>query len=206
MNYVPPPPPGGVKSSMKGIALAIVVAYLLSVITMIIITPYVLSLFPIKNQQIADGAVTTDKLADEAVTNLILSAYAIPYNSTSNTAQISKSTLTWEDIDGMSVTINLERTSHLIILFSTNSAVDNNDASILWRATIWNGTTTVNAQPGDLYMQPGGLKANKYANLSYDWYQPNVNAGSYTIKIQWAVSGGTGWVSIRSLTVIALPA
>jgi hypothetical protein len=217
MNYVPLPPAGGVKSSMKGIALAIVVAYLLSLVTMIVIAPYTLSLFPVKTRQIADGAITTDKIVDDAITidkiaeesvaNSIIAAYAIPYNSTYSTTQVTRSTNTYADIDGMSVTINLERASHLIILFSTQATVSDQDTTVLWRARISNGTIAESAQPGEFYMQPGGLKASLWASLSYNWYKPNVTAGSYTIYIQWLVTGGgSSTVRAMTLTVIALPA
>lgn len=183
---------------MKGIALAIVVAYLLSLVTMIVIAPYTLNLFPVKTQQIADDAVTTNKIAP----------YSIQHNSSwMQGPHLSKTTAVWEDIGGMSVVITLERTSNLIVLFSTNAAMDDTGYSISWQAVMRyeNGTESI-LWPGQVYMQPGGLETSKYATLSYNWLQPNVAAGSYTVKVQWYVQGSTGWVYSRSLVVIALPA
>jgi len=153
-------------SAKKGLVLAIVVAYLLSLVTMIVIAPYILSLFPVKTGQIANGAVTTDKIAEGSVANLKLADYAIPFNSTSSITAISKTTSTYEDIEGMSVDITLERTSHLIIMFSAKAAISDATKSILWQALIYDGSTEYIALSRAVYLQPN---LNYYTSISYNW-------------------------------------
>jgi len=149
---------------------------------------------------IAAGAVTTTKIADYAVTNLKLAAGAIPFNSTYGTGTISKTTASWENITDMSVTITVERNSTLLIMFSVQSAISLDDKNILWRALV----NTDTALPGALYLQPPG-EGSQWSLVSYNFYQPDVSAGEYTVYVQWYVSGGTGWVGHRTLFVIALP-
>jgi molybdopterin-binding protein len=162
--------------------------------------------------KIADGAVTTVKIADYAVTNLKLASYAIPFNSTySVTLASTTETANWVDMAGMSLTIRLDRISHVIILFST-VAYNSDPACQIWvRAQI--GATT--AYPGEIMLTPTiseelGWPANHrhtiyYMAYSFHFYRPLVTAGTYTVRIQWRVTGGTGYAVSRTLTVIALP-
>jgi len=163
--------------------------------------------------KIADGAITTVKIVDYAVTNLKLASYAIPFTSTYNTSpDATDSTLAWVDMAGMSVTLTLDRTSHILIMFSTEAYNSDPAYRILVRARIG----VIDAFPGSIDLTPtvsAGLGAPYthrhtigYMAYSYNFYRPSVSAGTHTIKIQWMVSGGTGYVGSRTLTVIALPA
>jgi len=157
--------------------------------------------------KIADGAVTTSKIADYAVTNLKLAAGAIPFNSTYSTSSTSTTSLV--DMPGMSVEITLERNSTLLIMFSTEAWNDDPNARISVSALV-NAST---ARPGGVYLTPtvavGGTFPHQhtlgYAAYAYNFYQPSVTAGFYTVKIRWSVTGGTGYAWYRTLTVIALP-
>jgi len=151
--------------------------------------------------QIKDGAVTTNKIADYAVTNIKLSAHAIPFNSTFATGMVSKTTASWENITGLSVTVTVERNSTLLIMFSTQTAISLPDESIMWRASV----NAANALPGSIYLQPPG-EGTQWSSVSYTFYKPDVSAGQYVVYIQWSVSGGTGYVGSRTLFVMALPA
>jgi molybdopterin-binding protein len=163
--------------------------------------------------KIADGAVTTVKIADYAVTNLKLASYAIPFASTYGWfTDSTDSTLTWVDMDDMSVSITLQRTSHLLILFSAEAKADYLQ-QILVQALVGESV----ADPGYIYLTPivqetgwaflpTHSHALGYGAYAYNFYRPSVSAGTYTIKIQWRVTGGTGYVGDRTLTIIALPA
>ncbi len=67
------------------------------------------------------------------------------------------------------------------------------------------------AQPGEIYLTPNIYPHDSqshfidWAAYGYNFYQPSVSSGTYTIKVQWKVSGGRGYVTDRTLTVIALP-
>lgn len=154
--------------------------------------------------KIADGAVTTVNIADYAVTNLKLASYAIPFASTYSTTLASTTeTVNWVDMAGMSVTLTLDRTSHILIIFSTEAYTNQQDKQISVRALV----DALVAYPGSI-----GLTPREYSDYSdsraytYTLYLPSVSAGTYTVKIQWMVSGGTGYAGSRTLTVIALPA
>jgi len=152
--------------------------------------------------KIADGNVTTAKIADGNVTNMKLAAYAIPFNSTYQTNQLMKTTSSWENITGTSVTITLERNSTLLIMFSTEASITLSTASIQWRALV--NTTT--AAPGAVWLQPPDTTGLKWTPVSYNFYQSSVSAGQYTVYIQWSVPlGGTAYVNARTLFVTALP-
>jgi len=159
--------------------------------------------------KIADGAVTTSKIADYAVTNLKLATGAIPFNSTYSTSSISTTMLV--DMPGMSVEITLERNSTLLIMFSTEAYTNDPDGRITVAAYV-NASV---ARPGGLVLLTpnvavGGVFTHQHtlgwAAYAYNFYQPSVTAGFYTVKIRWSVSGGTGYAWFRTLTVIALPA
>lgn len=124
------------------------------------------------------------------------------FDSMYRTDQLNKTTQGWENVTGMSVTMTLERNSTLLIMFSTEATVAHPDASINWRARV--GTT--DAIPGGVWLQPPDTTGLKWTSVSYDFYQPRVSAGQYTVYIQWSVSSGyTAWVRARTLFVIALP-
>jgi hypothetical protein len=150
--------------------------------------------------KIVDGAVTTSKIADYAVTNLKLAGQAIPFNVTYRTDTITKTTASWQDINGTSVTLDLQRNSTLLIMFSAQTGITNMSTTIAWRAVV---DTTV-AYPGYVPLQPPGA-LTYYSSTSYNFYQPNVSAGKHTISMQWYVYSNIGYVDQRTLTVIALP-
>lgn len=155
----------------------------------------------VTTEKIADWAVTTDKIADGTVTNLKLAANAIPFNSTHSYQESSTTSTVLEDMPDMSVDVTLERTSHLIIMFSTE-AQHLSSTDRIWVSAYVGGTL---ALPGGVHLTP--YESESYSSYTYNFYLPNVSGGIHTIKMRWLVEpGGTGWVWWRSLTVIGLPA
>jgi len=149
---------------------------------------------------LATSSVSTIKIVDGAVTNVKLESKAIPFDSTYSTDADSTTSTTFKDMLDMSVSITLGRKSHVLILFSCNAYQSLSTASILIRARVG----TLDAQPGSVFL----LSSNPASNgaYAYNFFLPNVAAGTYTVKIQWSVSSGEGHVGDRTLTVIGLPA
>jgi len=149
----------------------------------------------------------------------ILEAHATLFNSTYSTSiDMTTETMDWVDMDDMSTTIILNRSSHLIIMFSAEAKVEGDspefwtDASIRIRALV----EDVAAYPGDVYLTPTisqelGYPASHRHKLdwcaySYTFYLLSVSAGTHTIKLQWRVTESTGYVHERTLSVIIIPA
>jgi len=117
-------------------------------------------------------------------------------------------TMQYIDMNDMSVTIALNETSDVFILVSLQALPDF-DERIYIRALI-NGEV---AKPGEVYLTPVifDLSATDsylvgWGSYTYNFYEPSVSPGTYTIKIQWMLSSGMGDIADRTLTVIALPA
>jgi len=123
--------------------------------------------------------------------------------------------MNWIDMDYMLVTVNLQRESHVLILFSTEAELIEGHGSIRVRVLMNTSTT----YPSNIYMTPAisvelcPLSCHRhsldYGSYSYNFYQPSVPAGNYTIKIQWRLlsleDGIQGCVRDRALTVLAFP-
>jgi len=146
--------------------------------------------------------VTTERIADAAVTNAKLAAGAIPFNSTYSTTPQSTTSMDWPDMPDMSVSITLATKSHVIIMFSSRA----------WLATTGNFIRVrAKVGPSDAYPGSAGIpltdQTSMWWSYSYVFYLPNVNAGVYTVRIQWrvATSASAGNVAERTLSVIALP-
>jgi uncharacterized coiled-coil protein SlyX len=153
-----------------------------------------------------------------SVTNLDLAPSAIPFNLTYNIShQFTTETASFVDMPYTSVTLTLNRTSQLLIMFSADAGMTaasvNENAYIYCQATV-NGTA---ATPGTIELTPRLSVENGYPNThshrivegacSFNFYYGPVNAGTYTIKIRWYLSAtGTGDVWNRTLEVIGLPA
>jgi len=159
--------------------------------------------------KIVDGAVTTRKIADYAVTNLKLAPFAIPFNSTYSTTVISTTqTGNWVNMTDMSVNLTLSRTSHLLIMFSATAQNNDPNNRVVMRALVNN----LVAFPGAVFLTPTltvselNQHAIGWASHAFNFYRPSVSAGTYTIKMQWIVTVGTGDIGYRTLTVIVLPA
>jgi hypothetical protein len=214
----------------------IAVTWILSLITTLAVVYLAPYNFQIGTNQITNGAVTTDKIADSAIntTNLAdgavssakvldgnltaadiadgavtsrkLVSRAIPFSYTNNPDEEATTSTTWVDMPDMSVSITLERTSHIIIMFSAIAYVKVLGNSIMVRAIADEAT------PDEAIPYPVEIVLTKETQLtmgphSFTWNLPDVSAGTHKVKIQWLVSGGigTGNVADRSLTVIALP-
>ena len=147
-----------------------------------------------------------------SVTNLKLAADAIPFNSTSDTDFTTTNMGSWGNMSYMAVTMTLNRTSHLLIMFSTD-AYDDTAGNIIYARAVVDGTV---AQPYQIVLTPYTSSELGYplshshiiydVCSSYNFCQPFVSPGTHTIQIQWFVTGGIGWAYFRTLTVIALPA
>ena len=155
--------------------------------------------------KISDGAVTTAKIANGAVTNVNLAPNAIPFASTYSHSTDSTTSTTFVDMDDMSVTLTLARTSHLFIAFSTEAT--GTDLTII-RAIV-DGDA---AYPADYVFTPITSEALNHthslswSSYSFNFFRPSVGVGIHTVKIQWRAFGGTATAGYRALTVIALPA
>lgn len=150
---------------------------------------------------IADGAVTTAKISDYAVTNIKLASGAIPSSVRVTTTTAFTTSQSWVDMPATSVNITLTRKSHLLITFSGMAGLWASDW-LLVRAYV-NSTL---ASPNSAIFT--GAVTSDAGSYSVIFYMPNVNAGTYTVKIQWSVmyGGTTGEAAQRTLSVIALPA
>lgn len=133
--------------------------------------------------------------------------YAI---ASSNTLVGTTETLSWIDMTDMSVTLTLNRSCNVLIMFSTEARnTANND--VLLRATV----NLAEASPGFIDLTPVTIAAlgNPYTHIhnldmeahSYTFYSLD-ELGTVTVKMQWRVNGGTGYAGKRTLIVIALPA
>jgi uncharacterized coiled-coil protein SlyX len=156
--------------------------------------------------------------ANYSITNLDLAPFAIPFNMTYDTShQNTTQTSYFDDMPYTSVTLTLNRTSQLLIMFSADAGISlasvNEKTWIICQATV-NGNA---ATPNTIELTPvmnvqlGGGYTHAHliteSACSFNFYYGPVNAGTYTIKIRWYLSAtGTGDVWSRTLIVIALPA
>ena len=112
-------------------------------------------------------------------------------------------TVNYVDMANISVTLTINETSTVLILVSVE-ATPSFDERIYIHAMI-NGEA---AKPGET-VRFTPVKSSGYsamASYTFNFCEPSVSPGTYTIKIQWLVTGGTGKIEYRTLTVIALPA
>jgi hypothetical protein len=147
------------------------------------------------------------------VNELEAKPYAIRFNSTfTYYADVTTETMNWVDMDYMSVTITLNRTSYLLIMFSAEAMNNLEGKRIAIRALV-DGQT---AYPNALFFFTPYIHDSlgwpythshvvDYMSYTYNFLMPSVSQGTHTVKIQWGVTGGTGYVDARNLIVIALP-
>jgi len=152
--------------------------------------------------KIADGAVTTAKIADNAVTDVKLAGNAIPVAHMATASHVSTTSTSWVDLPDMSVTLILNRRSHLIILATIQNRQDTSEKITYLRCVADGSLATPNWAIID-HTRPDTSEQRMYTN---NFYLTNFPAGTYTIKLQWSVTGGTAYSYYRSFIVIALPA
>lgn len=148
----------------------------------------------------ASGSVTTDRIADGAVTNTKLAPFAIPLTMVDTDSSASTTSTTFVDMPGMIATITVDRPSILLIMFSANAWNTDPWRSVNARALV-NGTS---AKPYWIWLTENretkvGIMAN-----TFNFYAL-VPSGAHTVKIQWKVTGGTAESLMRSLIVVGLP-
>jgi len=121
------------------------------------------------------------------------------FSSVFQWADANTTSTDWVDMDGVSVTLSLNETSHILIictLMATTVPVGN---AIFMRASV--GTET--AIPFE-YQLVGDT--DTYTTFTVSYHLSSVAPGTHTVKMQWRVSAGTGWAIRLALTVVALPA
>ncbi len=109
-----------------------------------------------------------------------------------------KDTEAFEDFPATSITITLENTSDLLVLFSTNVRVFEVGATIVWRAMV----DGVECSPSEVPLQPSW---ELFSSVCFNFYKLSVGAGTHTVKIQWSVFMGSARAHRRTLAVIAFP-
>lgn len=233
-----PPPKNAIP--IRQVIPIIVVTWILALVTTLVIVYFSPNIFPpLTSARIADGAiqtpkldnhaVTNDKLADGSVTNNNLAPYAIPFTSAVGlNPDSTDSKISWIDINNMSPTITLQRTSQLLIFFNAEAKIDGY-GQITVRALVG----TESASPYEVQLNPlldyngfhdhtgatmssvfhthgiygEGSHTHAFGYMPYSYmFSKSAGPGTYTVKIQWKVTGGVGYVTHRTLTVIALPA
>jgi hypothetical protein len=144
----------------------------------------------VSSAKVLDGNLTAADIADGAVTSLKLTSRAIPFGYTNNPDEEATNSTTWVDMPDMSVSITLARTSHIIIMFSATAYVDDVGNSI------WVRAIADEAMPDEAIPYPVEIVLTKGTQLtmgthSFTWNLPDVSAGTHTVKIQWSVSWRT---------------
>ena len=159
----------------------------------------------ITTEKIADGAVTTPKIEDGSVTSTKLGAGAIPYFATYNMSLASTNSTSFVDVPDTALTISLNRKSNLIIMFSAEAWVDGAGDSLFVRALVDSTVANPNSGAMVLLTTAGSSQHGSYA---INFYMEDVDAGTYTVKIQWSELLGAqlAHMADRTLNIIALPA
>ena len=148
----------------------------------------------------APGSVTTEKIADGAVTNTKLASDAIPVFYMADTSGVQTTSNTFVDLPGASLSITLGRRSNLLVLLQIGANDNDINQMIVIRCLI-DGSPV-----GYADLCYGSTDWGEYSYTHY-WLMPSVSAGIYTLKIQWLVTGvSVGYSVGRFLTVIAFPA
>ena len=159
----------------------------------------------ITTEKIADGAVTTSKIGNGAVTSTKLAAGAIPHFATYNMSLVSTNSTTFVDVPETELTVSLNRRSNLIIMFSAEAWVDGAGDSLFVRALV--DSTVANPNSGSLLLFTTAGES-QHGSYAINFYMEDVDAGPYTVKIQWSELLGSQLAHLadRTLNVIALPA
>jgi hypothetical protein len=159
----------------------------------------------VTTNKIADGAVTTPKIANGAVTDTKLDSDAIPYFATYNVSLVSTQTTSFADVPETALNISLNRKSNLIIMFNAEAWVDGAGDELYVRALVNSTVANPNSGSLTLFTTAGESQHGSYA---VNFYLENVDAGAYTVKIQWSERLGASLAHMgdRTLHVIALPA
>ena len=115
---------------------------------------------------------------------------------------INTTSADWIDMDGVSVNISLNHTSHLLIICTLMATTDPVERAMFLRASV--GTETAIPFEYQLFCDtsPG-------TTWTVSYYQMSVASGAHTVKMQWRINPvipSTGWAQRLALTVIALPA
>jgi len=115
---------------------------------------------------------------------------------------INTTSADWVDMDGVSVTISLNETSHLLITCTFMATTDPVERAMFLRALV--GTETATPFEYQLFCDtsPGTTSTVSY-------YQMSVASGTHTVKMQWRINPvipSTGYAIRLALTVITLPA
>jgi hypothetical protein len=149
--------------------------------------------------------VTTPKIANGAVTDTKLDSDAIPYFATYNVSLVSTQTTSFADVPETALNISLNRKSNLIIMFNAEAWVDGAGDELYVRALVNSTVANPNSGSLTLFTTAGESQHGSYA---VNFYLENVDAGAYTVKIQWSERLGASLAHMgdRTLHVIALPA
>ena len=148
-----------------------------------------------------------------------LESSKLVWNSTYLYSATTTETTMWRDVANsthtLSVNIGVNRTSYLLVMFSTmarNYINDYTSGQIYLQAVL----DTNALSPTWIYLNPtvnstgwSFLPTHPHlvwwGTFSYSFNPQIINAGNHTIKMQWRVSDGTGYLAGSTLTVIALP-
>ena len=157
------------------------------------------------NMKIADGAVSTNKIADRAVTDVKLAPDAIPYFAAYNASLVSTTSTSFVDVPETALTITLNRKSNLLILFTGEAWIDGAGDELYVRALVNSVVANPNSGSLTLFTTAGSSQHGSYA---VNFYLENVDAGAYTVKVQWMERLGANLAHMgdRTLNIIALPA
>jgi hypothetical protein len=127
-----------------------------------------------------------------------------PYNSTYSSGSDQTTSTSWESMPDMAVNLTLTEKSTVLIMFSTEAFLDATGNYLMVQARI-NSTLLAYPDTGNVYITR--QTSAESGSSSFNFYRPDVSAGTYTITIEWKVwFTGTGRVNDRTLTVMALPA
>lgn len=134
--------------------------------------------------KINDLAVTTGKIADGAATSRKI---APTFSRATNGSAFTTSSTSFADVTDISVSVTLDVTSNVIIIFSGS-----------WYHDTTNGQNTVQLLRGSTEK---GTQVSRFpftsaeGPMSIIGGDTSLAAGSYTIKAQMKVSGGNGTIS-----------
>ena len=126
-----------------------------------------------------------------------------PYNLTYSSGVDQTSSTSWESMPDMAVNLTLTETSTILIMVSAEAFLDASGNYLMVQARI-NSTLLAYPNTGNVYLTR--QTNTESGSSSFNFYRPDVSAGTYTITIEWKVwSAGTGRINDRTLTVMALP-